>query len=91
VKTSKQPSADLGIIFSFCGARTKHGTACDNKPEPGKRRCRLHGGAPGSGAPKGNQNAKKHGLYSKEMKEVRQIFNDLMKGSKEFSRNRILF
>lgn len=37
-----------------------------NTPEPGKRRCRLHGGAKGAGAPRGNNNALKHGYYSKE-------------------------
>ena len=34
----------------------------------------MHGGAPGSGAPKGNQNALKHGLYTKQaMAERRQL------------------
>lgn len=32
----------------------------------GKRRCRMHGGAPGSGAPKGNRNARRHGLFTAE-------------------------
>ncbi|RLL73045.1 HGGxSTG domain-containing protein [Paenirhodobacter hankyongi] len=27
-----------------CGARTRKGTPCKMWPEPGKRRCRLHGG-----------------------------------------------
>jgi hypothetical protein len=48
-----------------CGAKTPAGP-CATGPEPGKRRCRLHGGAPGSGAPKGNQNAFKHGLFTRE-------------------------
>ncbi len=38
-----------------CGARTRAG-----------RRCRLHGGAPGSGAQPGNANARKHGFYTKQ-------------------------
>ena len=29
----------------------------------------MHGGGPGSGAPKGNKNALKHGLYTKEAME----------------------
>ncbi len=28
-----------------CGARTRRGTLCKCKPIPGKRRCKLHGGA----------------------------------------------
>ncbi|WP_420359400.1 hypothetical protein [Novosphingobium ginsenosidimutans] len=35
----------------------------------GKRRCRMHGGK-GSGAPKGNRNAWKHGARSAETGEV---------------------
>jgi uncharacterized protein YjcR len=30
----------------------------------GKKRCRMHGGAAGSGAPRANQNARKHGLFT---------------------------
>ena len=32
----------------------------------------MHGGAEGSGAPKGNRNALKHGLYTKEAIEERK-------------------
>jgi len=52
-------------LISACGAKTVSGP-CPATPEPGKRRCRLHGGAKGSGAPKGNQNAYKHGMTTKE-------------------------
>ena len=31
----------------------------------GKKRCRLHGGAPGSGAPMGNKNRLVHGRRSR--------------------------
>ena len=31
----------------------------------GKRRCRMHG-APGSGVPRANQNARKHGLFTRD-------------------------
>jgi hypothetical protein len=48
----------------ICGARTKTGALCTNPPEKGKRRCWIHGGAPGSGGTIGNKNAWKHGLYS---------------------------
>ena len=32
----------------------------------GRRRCRMHGGAPGSGGQPGNRNAWRHGEYSSE-------------------------
>lgn len=51
----------------ICGAKTRQGGICRNNPmESG--RCRLHGGA-SKGAPKGNQNARKHGLYSEYFTE----------------------
>ena len=43
----------------------------------GKKRCRMHGGAAGSGAPKGNKNALKHGLYTAESKEMRRVVQAL--------------
>ena len=46
----------------------------------GKKRWRMHGGAKGSGAPPGNQNALKHGLYTKqaieERKNLRRLIRD---------------
>ena len=49
-----------------CGAKTRAGTACKRAPCAGKRRCRLHGGAPGSGAPLAERNGNyKHGRYSR--------------------------
>ena len=57
-----------------CGAKTRSGKPCQSPAVSGKKRCRMHGGAPGSGAPQGNQNALKHGLYTREaMAERRQI------------------
>lgn len=43
----------------------------------------MHGGAAGSGAPKGNQNALKHGLYTKEALAVRKHVRELLHKSKE--------
>jgi uncharacterized protein YjcR len=48
-----------------CDAKTRSGKSCRSPAVEGKKPCRMHGGAPGSGAPKGNQNARKHGLYAK--------------------------
>jgi hypothetical protein len=49
-----------------CCAKTRAGTPCQAPAVRGKKRCRMHGGAKGSGAPKGNQNALKHGFFTRE-------------------------
>ena len=49
-----------------CGAKIRCGGSCRSPAVRGKRRCRMHGGAPGSGAPKRNQNARQHGLFTGE-------------------------
>jgi hypothetical protein len=57
-----------------CGAKTRSGRPCMSPRVTGKKRCRMHGGAAGSGAPKGNRNALKHGLYTREaMERNRQL------------------
>lgn len=56
----------------FCNARNRSGSLC-KKPagwgtdHKGSGRCRLHGGVVGEdhGAPKGSQNALKHGIYAR--------------------------
>ncbi|WP_443027212.1 HGGxSTG domain-containing protein [Sphingomonas sp. LR60] len=55
-----------------CLARTRSGTACQSPAVRGKRRCRMHGGT-NPGAPRGNQNALKHGLRTAEMQALRQL------------------
>jgi hypothetical protein len=47
-----------------CGAKTRGGGSCRSPAVRGKSRCRMHGGAPGSGAPGGNHNARRHGLFT---------------------------
>lgn len=52
-----------------CGAKTRAGTPCRRPAgwgtnHVGEGRCKLHGGK-STGAPKGNQNSKKHGLFSR--------------------------
>ena len=57
-----------------CGARRRDGSPCPRPPVEGRRRCRSHGGAPHTGAPKGNRNALKHGCFTaKEMAKGRRI------------------
>jgi hypothetical protein len=49
-----------------CGAKTRCGGACRSPAVSGRKRCRMHGGAPGSGAPRANRNARKHGLFTRD-------------------------
>jgi hypothetical protein len=55
------------------------GASCRSPAVKGKKRCRMHGGAHGSGAPKGNQNAWKHGAYIKEVLQQRAEMRELIK------------
>jgi hypothetical protein len=63
-----------------CGAQTRQGRACQAPAIRGKRRCRKHGGH-GSGSPRGNQHALKHGRYTAqaiaERRQVRQLWRTL--------------
>ena len=43
----------------------------------------MHGGAPGSGAPRGNKNALKDGLYTREAKERRRKLQTLLRESRK--------
>lgn len=38
-------------LLEPCGAKTRAGTPCKRPPNRGSKRCRLHGGARGSGRP----------------------------------------
>jgi len=80
--THKRNTAPM-LASPRCGARTRIGTSCRSSAVGGKKRCRMHGGAKGSGAPKGNQNAWKHGTYTKEAfrqrAEMREIFREAKK------------
>jgi hypothetical protein len=43
----------------------------------------MHGGAPGSGAPRGNTNALKHGLYTHAAFEERRQLRSLMRQTRK--------
>jgi hypothetical protein len=66
-----------------CGAKIRCGGSCRSPAVRGKRRCRMHGGAPGSGAPRGNQNARQHGLFTRdtiaERKQIQALLGDARK------------
>lgn len=56
-----------------CGARTRSGDPCRAPALRGKTRCRMHGGAAGSGAPFGNGNALTHGFFTREAIDERKF------------------
>lgn len=64
-----------------CGAKTKrnNGNPCRSPAVRGKARCRIHGGAKGSGAVRGNQNALKHGSSTAEAKETRRKIREVIR------------
>jgi len=66
-----------------CGAQTRNGGTCRAPARRGKTRCRMHGGAPGSGPPRGNCNARKHGLFTRdaiaERKQVQALLGEARK------------
>ncbi|MGA7308142.1 MAG: HGGxSTG domain-containing protein [Pseudolabrys sp.] len=66
-----------------CGARTRSGGTCNSPAVSGKRRCRMHGGAPGSGEPRGNQNAFKHGRYTRTAKAERRRAQELLRQARK--------
>lgn len=61
-----------------CGARTRSGTPCRAPALHGKARCRMHGGARRSGAPKGNRNARTHGGFTQGGIAERRQIQDLL-------------
>ena len=66
-----------------CGAKTRSGGPCRSPAVSGKKRCRMHGGAPGSGAPQENQNAFKHGLFTEHAIEERKQVQALLRQSRK--------
>ncbi|MCP3381320.1 hypothetical protein NLM31_13315 [Bradyrhizobium sp. CCGUVB4N] len=61
-----------------CGARTRNGETCRAPALRGKARCRMHGGAWGSGAPFGNGNAVKHGFFTGEAIDERKFVRTML-------------
>jgi len=66
-----------------CAAKTRCGGACRSPAVSGRKRCRMHGGARGSGAPRANQNARKHGLFTRnaiaERRQIQALLGDARK------------
>jgi hypothetical protein len=67
-----------------CGARTRSGGPCRAPKVAGKSRCRMHGGAAGSGAPKGKRNGKyRHGGCTIEAIDERRRLASLIRDSRD--------
>ena len=62
-----------------CGARLKTGGSCALPPAAGKRRCFQHGGARGTGAPKGNRHNWRDGFYARAAVAERRRINGLIR------------
>jgi hypothetical protein len=83
-------------VFAFesarrCGARTKsrNGEPCLCPAIKGKTRCRVHGGAKGSGAKLLNQNALKHGGASSKVKLLKREIRTVIKIAKQMIESNI--
>ncbi len=79
-------ACDTGPMLASprCGARTRCGGACRAPAVRGKKRCRMHGGAKGSGAPKANRNARKHGVFSSDAVVERRRIQALLDEARRF-------
>jgi hypothetical protein len=70
-----------------CGARTRAGRPCRQAAVTGRERCRMHGGAKGSGGPRGEQNGNyRHGLCTREGVEERKNTRTQIREVKAFLR-----
>ncbi len=62
-----------------CGAKRRDGLPCQKPRAKGLNRCRLHGGASGNGAPKGEANRRySHGLLTAEAIAERIAFSEIL-------------
>jgi glucans biosynthesis protein len=69
-----------------CGATTRAGHPCRSPAVGGKTRCRMHGGAAGSGAPRCNTNALKDGFFTRAAVDERRRTQDLVRGAQRLVR-----
>ena len=68
-----------------CGARTRAGRPCRQAAVRGRERCRMHGGAKGSGGPRGERNGNyKHGLWTLEEVQARATARARMRGIRAY-------
>ena len=75
------PGGDLSKA-PRCGAKTRAGTPCQQAAMRGKLRCRMHGGgSTGPRTPEGMERMRaskiRHGLRTKEARELRKLLREL--------------
>jgi hypothetical protein len=71
-----------------CGAKRRDGLPCQKPRAKGWSRCKLHGGAPGSGAPRGEANGRySHGLLTVEAIEERIALSEVLERSVKWRRD----
>jgi hypothetical protein len=76
-RTTREPLS-LRLVPRCC-AKTRSGTPCQSPQVRGKTRCRMHGGAKGSGAPRGSANGSyRHGLFTCEAVEERRMLRAMI-------------
>ena len=77
-KRTKVAGSDFGPDWNGqrCGAHARTtGQPCRSPAVIGSRRCRMHGGAKGSGGPRGEANGNyRTGQYTKEMLAGRRVW-----------------
>jgi len=81
-KKAHRRNTEPMLASARCGAKTRSGGSCRAPAVTGKKRCRMHGGGVGSGAPVGNHNALTHGGYTGEVIEMRRKVAELMRGAR---------
>jgi hypothetical protein len=70
-----------------CGARTRSGQSCRSPALKGRARCRMHGGARGSGGPTGARNGNyRTGRYTKENTAAMQSVRRLLREGKNLAK-----
>jgi len=70
----------LANAMPRCGAKTRSGRPCQGAAVSGRQRCRMHGGAKGSGAPAGERNGRYiHGRFTLEAKQDRMEVKELIR------------
>jgi hypothetical protein len=68
-----------------CGASTRSGRRCRQAAVRGRERCRMHGGAKGSGGPPGERNGNyKSGLWTGEAMAMRASARARIRGIRAF-------
>ena len=79
-----QPNKVLRLTLApRCLAKTRRGTLCQCPAVKDRHRCRFHGCAKGSGAPKGNKNALTHGESTAEIKAFKRDIHHLLNTSRK--------